>query len=47
MLVSDDVVFTQGALDAFLAGPTRGKSVKAVATEAEAEVEAAEKEATK
>ncbi|MFV2145317.1 MULTISPECIES: 50S ribosomal protein L4 [Isoptericola] len=48
VLVSDDVVFTQGALDAFLAGPTTGKSVKAVATEGEAEVEAAsEKEATK
>ena len=35
VLVSDDVVFTQGALDAFLAGPTTGSSVKAVATESE------------
>ena len=33
VLVSDDVVFTQGALEAFLAGPTRGKGAKAVATE--------------
>jgi large subunit ribosomal protein L4 len=31
VLVSDDVVFTQGALDAFLAGPARGKSAKAAA----------------
>ncbi|ACZ22875.1 LSU ribosomal protein L4P [Sanguibacter keddieii DSM 10542] len=35
VLVSDDVVFTKGALDAFLAGPTTGSSVKAVATESE------------
>jgi large subunit ribosomal protein L4 len=28
VLVSDDVVFTQGALDAFLAGPVRGKSAE-------------------
>ena len=48
VLVSDDVVFTQGAYDAFLAGPARGKAVKAVAGEFEleaAEVEAAEVEA--
>ncbi|GAA4736336.1 hypothetical protein GCM10023216_31930 [Isoptericola chiayiensis] len=44
VLVSDDVVFTQGALDAFLAGPATGKSVKAVATEGEA---ATAKEAAK
>ena len=30
VLISDDVVFTQGALDAFLAGPVKGAS--AVAT---------------
>ena len=35
VLVSDDVVFTQGALAAFLAGPTTGKGAKAVATESE------------
>jgi large subunit ribosomal protein L4 len=37
VLVSDDVVFTQGALDAFLAGPVKGKSAKATATSTEAE----------
>jgi large subunit ribosomal protein L4 len=36
VLISDDVVFTQGALDAFVAGPVKGKSAKAVATEGEA-----------
>jgi large subunit ribosomal protein L4 len=36
VLVSDDVVFTQGALEAFLAGPAKGRSAKAVATESEA-----------
>ena len=36
VLVSDQVVFTSAALDAFLAGPASGKSVKAVATESEA-----------
>ena len=36
VLVTDDVVFTQGALETFLAGPTRGKGAKAVATESEA-----------
>ncbi len=47
VLVSDDVVFTQGALEAFLAGPARGKGAKAVATESEAtESEATESEAT-
>ncbi len=38
VLVSDDVVFTEGALAAFLAGPSRGKSAKAVARESELEV---------
>jgi large subunit ribosomal protein L4 len=40
VLVSDDVVFTQGALEAFLAGPAKGKGAKAVATETEAAAEA-------
>jgi large subunit ribosomal protein L4 len=38
VLVSDDVVFTQGALDAFLAGPATGRSVTAAATESEAAI---------
>ncbi|MFT4011678.1 MAG: 50S ribosomal protein L4 [Nocardioidaceae bacterium] len=33
VLVADDVVFTKGAFDAFVAGPAKGKSVKAVAAE--------------
>ena len=32
----DRVVFTSGALDAFVAGPAKGRSAKAVATESEA-----------
>ena len=36
VLVSDDVVFTSGALQAFVAGPVTGKGAKAVATESEA-----------
>ncbi len=36
VLCADDVVFTSGALDEFLAGPAKGKGAKAVATEAEA-----------
>jgi large subunit ribosomal protein L4 len=36
VLVSDQVVFTSASLEVFLAGPTTGKSVKAVATESEA-----------
>ncbi|MEO8329111.1 MAG: 50S ribosomal protein L4 [Candidatus Nanopelagicales bacterium] len=43
VLVSDDVIFTKDSLDDFLAGPVRGKSSKAVATESEA----AEAEGTK
>lgn len=35
VLVSDDVIFTRQALEAFLAGPARGRSVKAVATSGE------------
>ena len=41
VLLSDDVVFTKGAYDAFVAGPQAGKSVKAVATSTEADEEAA------
>ena len=40
-----DVVFTSGALEAFVAGPAKGKSAKAVATQSEAEQN--ETEATK
>ncbi len=36
VLCNDQVLFTSAALDAFLAGPATGKSVKAVATESEA-----------
>jgi large subunit ribosomal protein L4 len=35
VLVSDDVVFTESALAAFLAGPTKGKAAKGVASSAE------------
>jgi len=35
VLVSDDVVFTEGALAAFLAGPVSGKSSKGAATSGE------------
>ncbi|RRD45659.1 50S ribosomal protein L4 [Tessaracoccus sp. OH4464_COT-324] len=45
VLVNDKVVFTEAALAAFVAGPAKGKSVKAVATEAEALAEAAVAEA--
>lgn len=37
VLVSDDVVFTSEALEAFLAGPATGKSAKATASENELE----------
>jgi large subunit ribosomal protein L4 len=43
VLLSDDVVFTKGAYDAFLAGSPKGKAVKAVASESEV-VEAAKPE---
>ncbi|MFP5415789.1 MAG: 50S ribosomal protein L4 [Actinomycetes bacterium] len=36
VVVADDVVFSAAALEAFVAGPAKGKSVKAVATESEA-----------
>ena len=35
VLISDDVIFTLGALDAFLAGPATGKSAKGAASSAE------------
>ena len=44
VLCSDAVVFTKSALDSFVAGAPKGKSVKAVATESEA-VEADEEAA--
>jgi large subunit ribosomal protein L4 len=40
VLISDDVVFTRAALDAFLAGPARGRSAKGAATSAEVDDEA-------
>lgn len=40
VLISDDVVFTQGALDTFLAGPAKGKQATAVASSAEVEEDA-------
>ena len=42
VLLSDDVVFTKGAFDVFVAGPSTGKSVKAVATSTEAEQQSAD-----
>ena len=42
VLVSDDVVFTRDAFEAFVAGPATGKGAKATATESEANEEAAE-----
>jgi large subunit ribosomal protein L4 len=35
VLVNDDVVFTKEAFEAFLAGPTRGRSAKATARSGE------------
>ena len=45
VLCSDDVVFTEAALQAFLAGPATGRSAKAVATEDEAQHEGQEEDA--
>jgi large subunit ribosomal protein L4 len=42
VLISDDVVFTQGALDAFLAGPAKGKSAKGAASSDEVDEPVAE-----
>jgi len=39
VLLSDDVVFTKGAFDRFVAGPPKGRAVKAVGSEAETETE--------
>ncbi len=39
VLISDDVVFTEGALDAFLAGPAKGKSAKGAASSTETDGE--------
>jgi len=39
VLISDDVVFTQAALDVFLAGPAVGRSAKGVASSAELKAE--------
>ena len=39
VLTSDDIVFTRGALDVFVAGPATGRGAKAVATETEAQEE--------
>jgi large subunit ribosomal protein L4 len=36
VLINEDIVFTASAFDAFLAGPVKGASAKAVATESEA-----------
>jgi len=38
VLCSDDVVFTRGALEQFVAGPARGKGARAVASSSDAEV---------
>ncbi|GAA1388700.1 50S ribosomal protein L4 [Luteococcus peritonei] len=43
VLVNDGVVFTKAALDTYTAGPAKGRSVKAVATESEAAAEETEK----
>lgn len=46
VLVNDTVVFTAAALETYVAGPSKGKSAKAVATESEAAAED-EKESSK
>ena len=35
VLVSDDVIFTKGSFDTFVAGPVKGRGAKAIATESE------------
>jgi large subunit ribosomal protein L4 len=47
VLLSDDVVFTKAAYDAFVSGPATGKSVRAVATSTEAESDTAAEEESK
>jgi len=39
VLISDDIVFTKGALDVFLAGPPKGKTAKATASSAETDAQ--------
>jgi large subunit ribosomal protein L4 len=39
VLISDDVIFTSAALDTFVAGPVKGRSATASATESEAAAE--------
>ena len=43
VVVADDIVFSRQALDAYVAGPARGKAVKAVARASEIEAEEADK----
>jgi large subunit ribosomal protein L4 len=47
VLLSDDVVFTKGAYDAFVGGSPKGKSVKAVASSVETEAAPAEEKPAK
>jgi large subunit ribosomal protein L4 len=47
VLLSDDVVFTKGAYDAFVGGSPKGKSVKAVASSVEPEAAPAEEKPAK
>jgi large subunit ribosomal protein L4 len=47
VLVNDDVVFTSAALDAFLAGPARGKSARASARSSEAAATGSDAEESK
>jgi large subunit ribosomal protein L4 len=47
VLVNDDVVFTRGAYDAFVAGPQTGKSVKAVGVVSTGSTETSTEEAEK
>jgi large subunit ribosomal protein L4 len=44
VLVSDDVIFSLGALERFLAGPASGRSAKGAASSAELETPAAGEE---
>jgi len=43
VVVNDGVVFTKAALDTYTAGPAKGRSAKAVATESEAAAEESQK----
>jgi large subunit ribosomal protein L4 len=44
VLLNDDVVFTRSAFDAFVAGPRKGRSVKAVGTETAVQPEEGEQQ---